>query len=54
MKLLWHVVRFHCSQCGRFAWESRIPAGADPKKYTPVECGWCSSRTFRSEERAAA
>jgi DNA-directed RNA polymerase subunit RPC12/RpoP len=53
VKLLYQVVTFYCAQCGRRAWEARVPGGQDPKKYAPVECGHCGSRRFRSEEAAA-
>lgn len=53
MKLLYRTFQWACANCGRFAYEARVPGDRDPKDYQPVECT-CGSRRFTQREKGVA
>lgn len=54
MKKLMRLLRWKCKDCGRMAWEARVPEGVDEAAYAPTKCGYCRGSSFTCEERGRA
>jgi hypothetical protein len=52
MKLIYQMAKFFCLGCGNPGYgghPARVPAGVNPEKCGPGECGHCNGTRWRVE-----